>query len=83
MTAPSNWKFRAGSGTISYKAAMDISAATIAVTSTTITATMTTPGGGGGDNGLDIFTITGVWVQAITGSIITGAVNILRTSGNP
>lgn len=80
LTAPSNWNFHSGFGSLSTNSA-DISSSSITVTSTTITVSLT------GDffnstNEDDQLTISGIQVQAIDGSI-TSTVNILRTSGNP
>ena len=79
LTAPTNRRFRAGSGTITYTAKRDVTAATIAVTSTTATITYST---NGTPNRLDTLTISGLWIQAITGNILPSTGNILRTCAN-
>ena len=80
LTAPINWRFRAGSGTVSYTAGRDITAASIAVTASTITVTFTTDNNA---NRADTITISNIRAQAFTGNILPSAGNILRTSGNP
>src|SRR5207248_6978127 len=42
LTAPSNWAFNPGAGTVSFAASSDITAAAISVTSTTVTITLST-----------------------------------------
>jgi len=80
LTAPTNRRFRAGSGTITYTAARDITATSIAVTASTITATFTTDSAA---NRRDTLTISNIRVQAITGNIVPASGNILRTAANP
>jgi hypothetical protein len=74
LTAPANFEFQAGVGSVSYLPSNNISAATISITATTITITYTT----GGTNKDDQLTISGIMVRAIT-SASSG--NITRTGG--
>ncbi|MPM13317.1 hypothetical protein SDC9_59673 [bioreactor metagenome] len=74
LQAPSNFEFQAGTGTVSFIASRNISAATISVTATTITITYTV----GGTNRADALTISGLMVRAInTASTQT----VTRTGG--
>ena len=81
LTAPANWRFRAGSGSVSYTTSMDITAASIVVAASTITVTFSTDGFA---NRSDTITISNIRVQAITGNVniwVTGY--IYRTAANP
>jgi hypothetical protein len=80
LTAPTNRKFRTGSGSVAYIAGRDITAATIAVSLSTITVTFTTDTSA---NRRDTLTISNVQVQAISGNILPSTGNILRTVANP
>jgi len=79
LTAPTNRKFRVGSGTISYTAGRDVTAASIVVTGTTVTITYST---NGAPNLLDTLTLSGLRIQAFTGNLLPSAGNILRTCAN-
>lgn len=61
LSAPSGWSFNSGFGAIT-KNAGDISSIAISVTSTNITITWSTPNGGG-DNDIDILTISGIQLR--------------------
>ena len=80
LTAPNNRRFRAWSGSVSYTANRDITAASISVTSTTATITYST---NGTPNRIDALTISNLWIQAISGNILPSSGNILRTCANP
>jgi len=80
LTAPNNWSFNPGVGTVTYTAARDITSSSIAVTATTITITFSTDGTA---NKSDVMTISGLQVRAIDGSVIPSSGNIYRTSANP
>ncbi|MGL2967294.1 fibronectin type III domain-containing protein [Flavobacterium sp. XGLA_31] len=61
LSAPTNFEFQAGTGSVSYVSGKNISAATIAVTATTITITYTC----GGTNRTDSMTISGLQVRGV------------------
>jgi hypothetical protein len=76
FTAPTNWKFNPGVGTVTYTVAGSGVTATITVTATTITVSGTS---NNTNNAADAITISGIQVQADDGSITTPA-NIVMTS---
>src|SRR5207247_10217846 len=71
--------FNAGVGSVSFAGSANISAASIAVTSSNITLTLTISG----VNKIDALTISGIQVQATEAGNLPAAGNILRTSVNP
>jgi hypothetical protein len=74
LTAPANFEFQAGVGSVTYAASANITDASIAVTATQITVTYSC----GAINKTDIMTISGLQVRAINNAS-TG--NITRTGG--
>ena len=75
LTAPTNFEFQAGTGTVSYIAGRNISSATIVVSSTTITITLSS----NQTNRWDVLTISGINARAL----VAGASgNILRLTGS-
>ena len=62
LTAPTNFEFQAGIGNVSYVGAKNITAASIAITATTITVTYTVSG----TNKMDTMAISGLQVRGIT-----------------
>src|SRR5439155_26469181 len=74
LTAPSGWAFKPGAGSVSFATGKDISAASISVTSSTLTVTLSV----GGTSSLDTLTIIGVQVQATNGGALPSSGNILR-----
>ena len=74
LTAPANFEFQASTGSVTFVASRNISAASIAVTTNQITVTYTC----NAVNKSDVMTISGILVRAIT-SASTG--NITRTGG--
>lgn len=76
LTAPANFQFNAGVGSISQNGgAVNLSALSIVVTASTITITYTS----GGTNRDDILTISGIQIRATAAS----SGNILRKASNP
>lgn len=76
LSAPPNFQFQAATGSVSFIAGRDIDVATISVTSTDITVTYTTNGGG---STMDAITISGISVRATAAS--NG--DITRGGGTP
>ncbi|TSD64060.1 T9SS type A sorting domain-containing protein [Inquilinus sp. KBS0705] len=74
LTAPTNWQFSAGVGSVSR--AGNVSAASVVVTANTVTVTYTVTG----SSTLNAITISGLQVQGTVKSTIASA-NITRTSG--
>lgn len=76
LKAPAGWQFNTGAApTITAAAGKDISAISIVVTnSTTLTITWSTPNNGG-DDAIDVVTISGVQVQATSTTSASGSVN--------
>jgi|GEM_PF-1173713 len=74
LTCPANFEFQAGVGTVSYTSNRNITAATIVVTSTTITVTYSVDA----VNKADVLTISGIKVRA-TGAATNAT--ITRTGG--
>ena len=81
LTAPTNWVFEAGVGSINYSAGNDITAHSLNVTATTITYTFTVANGNAGMDSFDTVAISGIRVQAETFTI-PDSVSILRSSAN-
>ena len=79
LTAPTGWQFNTGVGTVAYTASRDITAASIAVTGTTITVTFSTDGTG---NKADQITISGIQIQATSGATLPASGQIYRNSGS-
>jgi hypothetical protein len=76
LTTPTNWAFNPGVGSVSFTGNNDITAASIAVASTTITVTLST----GNGSKIDTLTISGIQVRATNGSILPSAGDIFRLS---
>lgn len=79
LTAPTNWSFSPGVGSVTFASGSNISAASIVVTATTATITYTT----GGTNKFDVMTISGLRVRANDGATLPSAFNIVRTAASP
>src|SRR5205823_7482065 len=79
LTAPSGWTFNPSAGSVSFATGKDITAASIAVTSTTATVTLSV----GGTASVDTLTISGIQVRATNGSALPSSGDILRTSATP
>ena len=79
LTAPSGWSFNAGVGSVTFTSLANISNASIAVTSSNLTVTMTVVG----TNKLDTLTISNVQVRATDGGNVPASGIIPRTSANP
>lgn len=80
FTAPTGWTFNTGVGSVTFAGAADITAASIGVTSSTITVTFSTDGTG---NKTDVLTISGIQVQASDGANLPASAQIYRATGNP
>jgi hypothetical protein len=81
LSAPNGWRFNAGTGGVSYISGRDITAVSIAVTTTTLTVTLSTQNGANGDNADDVLTISGIQVRATNGGAIPSSETITRTGG--
>src|SRR5438552_12555779 len=84
LTAPSGWRFNAGTGTataakISGSGGPEVAINSFTVTATNMTVNMTVTGTGQ----INSLTISGIQVQATDGSVVPNSANILRTSANP
>ncbi len=79
LTPPNGWRFNAGVGTVTFQGSRDITAASVAVTASTITVTVSV----GGTGKLDILTIGSVQVQPLTGANAPNPGYIKRLSSNP
>src|SRR5438128_5125750 len=84
LTAPSGWRFNAGTGTatgakVSGSGGNELTVNSIAVTASNITVTFNV----GGTGQINSLTISGLQVQATDGGNIPGSGNLLRTSANP
>jgi len=84
LTAPSGWRFNAGTGTataakISGSGGPEVAMNSFTVTATNMTVNMTVTGTGQ----INSLTISGIQVQATDGSVVPNSANILRTSANP
>jgi hypothetical protein len=80
LSAPANFEFQAGVGSVSFTAGRNITAASIVVTTTTITVTFSNCQGGACGGAIDVMTISGIMVRGTTA--ITPASLIVRTGGN-
>jgi large repetitive protein len=74
LTAPANYQFLAGAGSVAVTAGNNLSGESVVVTSTTITVTYTS----GGTNKGDVMTISGIQVRATAGP---GTQTATRTGG--
>jgi large repetitive protein len=74
LTAPANFSFLAGAGSVAVAASNNLSGESVVVTATTITVTYTS----GGTNKGDVMTISGIQVKALSGP---GTQTITRTGG--
>ncbi len=84
LTAPSGWRFNAGTGTATGAKVSGSGGNELTVNSTTVTAsTITVNFDVGGTGQINSLTISGIQVQATDGGNVAGSGNILRTSGNP
>src|SRR2546421_9545366 len=63
LSSPDNWRFNAGVGSVTFQGSRDITAASIAVTSSNLTLTYSV----GGSGKLDLLTISGIQVQPLSG----------------
>jgi hypothetical protein len=79
LTPPPGWQFNPGAGTVTFTAKSDITAASISVTSSNATVTLTV----GGTAKLDTLTIAGLQVQCLDGANIPGSEYIRRVYTNP
>ncbi|HXI83392.1 MAG TPA: hypothetical protein VNL17_04795 [Verrucomicrobiae bacterium] len=79
LTAPSGWRFKAGTGSIKFARNRDMTSARISVSASNITVTLTVAGTSESNS----VTISGIKVQAADGAVLPSAGNILRTSANP
>src|SRR5215210_1048395 len=79
LTAPTNWAFNPGVGSVSFVSGKDITAASVTVAASTITVSVTV----GGTGGADTLTISGIQVQPVDGAIVPSSGNILRKASNP
>ena len=79
LSAPSGWRFNAGVGSVTFQGSRDITAASISVTSSNLTVTLSL----GGIGKLDILTISGLQVQPLDGSLDPNPGYILNLSANP
>ena len=74
LSAPSNFEFQSGIGTVAFTASQNISSASIAVISNTITITYSSSG----NNKTDVLTISGLQIRATN---IASSGDITRTGG--
>lgn len=83
LSAPNNWVFNVGVGTLSFQGDIDdIVNPTMTVTASQITITLTTSSSGNsGINEHDVMTISGIQVQPIDPGLAPSQGNILRTGG--
>src|SRR5207249_4793646 len=79
LSAPSGWRFNAGVGSVTFQGSRDITAASISVTSSNLTVTLSV----GGIVKSDILTISGLQVQPLDGSLNPNPGYILNLSANP
>ena len=73
LTAPAGFEFQAAAGTVSYTAGMDLTSASIAVTASTITVTLTVPS----NTKTDVLRIRNIKVRATAANAVG---KILRTA---
>ena len=79
LTAPMNWKFKSGMGSISHAFNKDILSTSIAITDNKIAVTFSTDSPA---DKIDTMTIYGIQVQAIDGNLAPCSGNILRCSAD-
>jgi hypothetical protein len=79
LTGPEGWRFNPGVGSISFIANRDVTAASLAVTTSNITITFSTKA----DTKMDALTISGVQVQALDGANMPGAGYLRQLFENP
>src|SRR5205085_4711763 len=79
LTAPDGWRFNAGVGSVTFQGSRDITAASIAVTASNLTVTLSV----GGVIKSDILTISGLQVQPLDGSLDPNPGYILNLSSRP
>src|SRR5882724_869233 len=79
LTAPSGWRFKAGTGSVKFARNRDMTSARISVSASNITVTLTVAG----TSETNSVTISGIKAQATDGAALPSAGNILRTSANP
>src|SRR6266404_1378155 len=79
LTAPSGWRFKAGTGSVKFARNRDMTSARISVSASNITVTLTVAG----TSETNSVTISGIKVQATDGAAMPSAGNILRTNANP
>src|ERR1043166_64648 len=79
LTIPSGWQFNPGVGTVSFTGSRNITAATISVTSSSLTVTFSV----NGTDKLDVLTIGGLQVQALDGANLAAADYIRNVFDNP
>src|SRR5207249_1801853 len=79
LSAPSGWRFNAGVGSVTFQGSRDITAASISVTSSNLTVTLSV----GGIVKSDILTVSGLQIQPLDGSLDPNPGYILNLSANP
>src|SRR5215472_4904346 len=79
LSVPPGWQFQAGVGTVSFTGSRDITSASIAVTTSDATITLTVKG----TNNLDVLTIGGLQVQILDGANLSDADYIRCLFTNP
>jgi hypothetical protein len=79
LTPPSNWEFNTSSGSASFAAGGNVTAASLTVASSTLTLTLSTNIAAAKK---DIVTITGVQVRPLDATAGASNGNIVRTAGN-
>src|ERR1043166_488121 len=80
LTAPTGWQFNPGVGSVSFQNSRNITSASITITTTNLTVTLSLNSTA---NKIDALTISGIQVQATEGGNVPGTGTILRTSANP
>lgn len=81
LAAPANFEFQPATGAVSFTAGRNITAATISVTATEITITLSNCAGGPCGGAIDVLTISGIRVRGITAA--TPSSQITRGGGTP
>jgi len=84
LTAPNNWQFNVGQGSVSLtspESSDDISSISMTVSSAVITITFSTLKGTEGKDQLDEITISGIQVQPVDPGIVPSQGEIVRTGG--
>src|SRR5436190_1056885 len=79
LTLPAGWRFNAGAGSVTFTGSRDITAASIAVSASSLTVTFSVGGTGKSDS----LTISGLQVQPLDGSLDPNAGYLMRLSANP